>query len=98
MAGLALLAASLPLGLTDRSLASLNTASQIIPYDCLLWSQSLHGLISGLGGLLLAMATVRAARGQGFGLCLTLPALALVVCGELFGRMAFYLSYSRLGM
>jgi anaerobic dimethyl sulfoxide reductase subunit C (anchor subunit) len=96
--GLTLMGACLPLGLTDRSVDSLNASIIAIPYNSLMWSQSLHGLITGLGALLLGVETVRASRGRGFGAGMCAAALTLVAVGELFGRLVFYLSYSRLGM
>jgi len=95
--GLALMAVSLPLGIPEPS-SLVNPGSLLLPPVCIAWSSGLHALVSGLGVALLALATARGMQGRGFRPALTVPAFALIVLGEMFGRLVFYLSYSRLGM
>lgn len=95
--GFIVLAASLPLAVPDAALPA-NPVTLEIPYRCIGWSLALHGLVSGLGVLLIVIASLRSCSGYGLGAILTVPAFILLVLGEVFGRLVFYLSYSRLGM
>lgn len=95
--GLVLMAVSLPLAMPEPS-PLVNPASVLLPPTCIAWSQGLHALASGLGVVLLALAAARGLRGKTFSPALTVPAFVLIALGEVFGRLVFYLSYSRLGM
>lgn len=95
--GLVLMAVSLPLAMPELS-SLVNPGSVLLPPECIAWSSGLHALASGLGVVLLALATARGMQGRGFRPALTVPAFVLIVLGEMFGRLVFYLSYSRLGM
>ena len=95
--GLVLMAVSLPLAMPEQS-ALVNPGSRLLPQACIAWSHGLHALASGLGVVLLALAAARGMQGKGFRPVLTVPAFLLIVLGEVFGRLVFYLSYSRLGM
>ena len=95
--GLVLMAVSLPLAMPEQS-AFVNPGSRLLPPACIAWSHGLHALASGLGVVLLALAAARGMQGKGFRPALTVPAFLLIVLGEVFGRLVFYLSYSRLGM
>jgi DMSO reductase anchor subunit len=54
--------------------------------------------VSGRGVAALALAAARALRGKGWTPTLAVPAFILALAGEVFGRLVFYLSYSRFGM
>lgn len=95
--GIVLMAVSLPFGTPEPS-PLINPVSQILPAACITGSLSLHALVSGLGVVLLALAAARGMQGKGFRPALTVSAFILIVLGEAFGRLVFYLSYSRLGM
>ena len=95
--GLVLMAVSLPLAMPEQS-TFVNPVSRLLPPACIAWSHGLHALASGLGVVLLALAAARGMQGKGFRPALTVPAFLLIVLGEVFGRLVFYLSYSRLGM
>lgn len=95
--GLVLMAVSLPLAIPEPSYL-VNPGSRLLPQTCIAWSLGLHALASGLGVVLLALAAARGMQGRGFRPALTVPAFILIVLGEGFGRLVFYLSYSRLGM
>ena len=95
--GLVLMAVSLPLAMPEPSYL-VNPGSRLLPQTCIAWSLGLHALASGLGVVLLALAAARGMQGRGFRPALTVPAFILIVLGEGFGRLVFYLSYSRLGM
>ena len=95
--GLVLMAVSLPLAMPEPS-PLINPVSQILPTVCITGSLGLHALVSGLGVVLLALAVARGLQGRGFRPALTVSAFVLIALGEVFGRLVFYLSYSRLGM
>lgn len=95
--GLVLMAVSLPLAMPEQSYL-VNPASRLLPPACIAWSHGLHALVSGLGVVLLALGAARGMQGKGLRPALTVAAFILIVLGEVFGRLVFYLSYSRLGM
>lgn len=95
--GFVLMAACLPLALPGKGI-SLNSTTVLLPYECLIWSHTVHAMLSGLGMLLMTVAALRATKEKSFCAVLTVPAFALLLAGEIFGRLVFYLSYSRLGM
>lgn len=97
LAGLVLMAAGLPLALPDNALP-LNTATMLLPHECLAWAHAAHALLSGLGVLFMVVAALRAPGGATPCGALAIFAFALLFTGELLGRLVFYLSYSRLGM
>jgi anaerobic dimethyl sulfoxide reductase subunit C (anchor subunit) len=97
LAGCVIMAACIPLSLPGLNVM-VNPWTIQIPYDCLKWSHALHALFSGTAVLLLAAAVFRVANRRTLSVTLTVPAFLLLVAGEIVGRLAFYLSYSRLGM
>lgn len=97
IAGQVVMAACLPMALPDSS-PVLNAATSILPVGSIAKGHAVHAAASGLAVLLTAMAALRAGRGEGFKAAYTIPAFALLLLGEITGRLMFYLSYSRLGM
>ncbi|WP_291331253.1 DmsC/YnfH family molybdoenzyme membrane anchor subunit [Desulfovibrio sp.] len=95
--GLVLMAVSLPLAMPEQSYL-VNPVSRLLPPACIAGSHGLHALVSGLGVVLLALGAARGMQGKGLKPALTVAAFILIVLGEVFGRLVFYLSYSRLGM
>lgn len=95
--GLVVMAVCLPMALPDPATV-LNATPGIVPSGCLAGGHAVHAAASGLAVLLTAMAALHAGRGKGFKAVYTIPAFALLLFGEITGRLMFYLSYSRLGM
>lgn len=95
--GLVLMAASLPLAMPEQSYL-VNPGSRLLPVACIAWSHGLHALGTGLGVVLLALGVARGMQGKGLKPALAVAAFILIALGEVFGRLVFYLSYSRLGM
>lgn len=97
LAGFIIMAASLPLVMPDRSIP-VNPATVLMSFRAISWWHAAHAVLSGIGVLLAALAVMRPTDGRGFCPAITLPAFIFLLAGEIVGRLAFYLSYSRLGM
>lgn len=95
--GYVLMAIGIPLALSFLQ-GAINPHSFSFPPECLPSGHALHAALSGLGLLFLLLSGLRVACGKGLSSSLNLLAFLLLLCGELVGRMVFYLSYVRLGM
>jgi len=94
--GLTLMAVSLPLAAPDQSLV-VNERVMAVPYSCQSRARGLHALLSGAGVCLFLWAVLCAPTGY-LNATLVCLAFALLAVGEIFGRLVFYWSYTRLGV
>lgn len=95
--GYAAMAIGIPLAMASLG-SDANSGTFVIPQSCLPSSHALHAAVSALGLLVLVTAGLRSAMGKGLSPLLGVSGFLILAVGEIFGRMVFYLSYSRLGM
>lgn len=96
MAGFILIAAFMPQAMPEP-VAGLNPWSRDYSPERIANMQLLHAILCGTGILLFFGALRRSLQERPISAFL-MPGLILVLAGEIVGRIAFYMSYSRLGM
>lgn len=96
IAGLILIAAFMPLAMPEP-VTGINPLSRDYPPETIANLQSLHACLCGAGILLFMCGIRQCAKKNSFAAIMAL-AFLFAASGEIAGRMAFYMSYARLGM
>lgn len=96
LAGFVLMAIFIPLAMPEPSL-TMNSYISPDNFSKIPFMQALHACLSGTGILAFCYAFWQIMREKS-ATALLVTALLLAISGEIVGRMAFYMSYARLGM